>query len=297
VATEHQPAAPAVEPVATPAGPGPAGAGPVAFPGAARRGGFDPAMRARMVLALQRSHGNAYVQGLARGAMVQRAEPPELGSGNYEIPEGIDQEYKVSAELEEQLARIARGETTAAEVEAGAAQGGTEAAATTDAGSVLAAYAPAFIGIAGAAITIAATLATLSEADEEKQVGDAIVAATDGYCAGFMSGLGWGGSGGDPKWFADGQQKGAAAKAAFVARVKADPKLQALDIGPDEVMLAVADQKAAFHRELYARVKPKIADAYISKWKAGLGWATKTFTNEETSGERNIRTRAGMPAQ
>lgn len=75
-------------------------------------------------------------------------------------------------------------------------------------------------------------------------------------------GLGWGGAGGDPKWFADGQQKGAAAKAAFVARVK-----------------------------------PQIAGTYVSKWKAGLGWATKTFTNEEGSGERNIRTRAGMPAQ
>jgi hypothetical protein len=296
VATEHQPAAPVPEP-AVPAGPTPAAAGPaVGFPGAQRLGGFDPAMRARMVLGLQRSHGNAYVQGLARAAMIQRAEPPELGPGNYEIPEGIEQEYKVSAELEEQLAKIARGETTAAEVEAGA-QGGTEAAATTDAGPVIAAYAPAFLGIVGAAITIAATLATLSEADEEKQVGDAIVAATDGYCAGFMAGLGWGGSGGDPKWFADGQQKGAAAKAAFVARVKADPKLRSLDIGPDEVMLAMADQKEALHRELYARVKPKVADAYIAKWRSALGWATKTFTNEETSGERNIRTRAGMPAQ
>jgi len=112
-----------------------------------------------------------------------------------------------------------------------------------------------------------------------------------------MSGLGWSAGGGDPKWFADGQKKGGAAKAAFIAKVKADPKLKALDIGPDEVMLAVADQRDAFRRELYARVKPMIANAYISNWKSGLGWATKTSTNEETSGERNIRTRAGMPAQ
>jgi hypothetical protein len=40
-----------------------------------------------------------------------------------------------------------------------------------------------------------------------------------------------------------------------------------------------------------------VAKASITKWRSGLGWATKTFTNEETSGERNIRTRAGMPAQ
>ena len=71
--------------------------------------------------------------------------------------------------------------------------------------------------------------------------------------------------------------------------------LQKYDIGPDEVMLQIRDKKDAFHSELYASVKPQIASLYLKKWRESLGWATKTFTNEEEGGERRIRTRAGMP--
>jgi hypothetical protein len=58
---------------------------------------------------------------------------------------------------------------------------------------------------------------------------------------------------------------------------------------------APALEREAFHAELYATVKPQIASLYLKKWRENLGWATKTFTNEEEGGERRIRTRAGMP--
>jgi hypothetical protein len=151
------------------------------------------------------------------------------------------------------------------------------------------------VGILGAYVTIKATLATLEDAAEERRVGDAIVSATDGFVAGFMSGVGWRMQGGDPAWFADGQSKGAAGKDALVAKVKADPVLAKYDIGPDEVLLHITDRKDEFHSELYAAVKPQIASSYIKAWKANLSWATKTFTNEEEGGERRIRTRAGLP--
>jgi hypothetical protein len=60
-------------------------------------------------------------------------------------------------------------------------------------------------------------------------------------------------------------------------------------------MLAILDRKDALHAELYKAVKPRIGKAYLDSWRAGLGWMTKTFTNEEESGERRIRTRAGLP--
>ena len=99
------------------------------------------------------------------------------------------------------------------------------------------------VGIFGAYVTIKATLATLEDAAEERRVGDQIVSATDGYVAGFMAGVGWKMGGGDAAWFADGQTKGAAAKDALVAKVKADPVLSKYDIGPDEVLLHIADSK------------------------------------------------------
>ena len=141
----------------------------------------------------------------------------------------------------------------------------------------------------------APVVATLEDAAEERRVGDAIVAATDGYVAGFMAGVGWNMAGGDAAWFADGQAKGTAAKDALVAKAKADPVLAKYDIGPDEVLLQIRDKREAFHSELYASVKPQIASLYLKKWRENLGWATKTFTNEEEGGERRIRTRAGMP--
>jgi hypothetical protein len=154
---------------------------------------------------------------------------------------------------------------------------------------------PAVVGILGAYITIKATLATLEQGDEERRVADAAQAATEGYVAGFMAGVGFSMSGGDPAWFADARAKGAAARGALVAWVKSDERLVGKDIGPDEVLLAIADHKDAFHSELYGRVKPQIASLYIQKWKQNLGFWERTFTNEEKSGERNIRTRMGLP--
>src|SRR4051812_22598554 len=154
---------------------------------------------------------------------------------------------------------------------------------------------PAMAGIFGAYVTIKATLATLEDAAEERRVGHAIVAATDGYVAGFMAGVGWSMQGGDPAWYADGQSKGSAAKDALVAKAKVDPALQKYDIGPDEVLLQIRSKRETFHSELYATVKPRIASAYLKTWRENLSWATKTFTNEVEGGERRIRTRAGMP--
>lgn len=156
---------------------------------------------------------------------------------------------------------------------------------------------PAVVGILGAYITIKATLASLEEGAEQRRVADAARAATEGYVAGFMAGVGFGMSGGDPAWFADARAKGAAARGALVARVKVEPALAGHDIGPDEVLLAIADHKDAFHSELYARVKPQIGALYIQKWKESLSFWQTTFTNEEKHGERNIRTRMGLPDQ
>jgi hypothetical protein len=225
----------------------------------------------------------------------------------------IGQEYAVDAEVEEMCARVVRGELSAAEAEAQLAQSaaaraaGAESAAAgaQGAGGAIQSVAralsnigksgPAMVGIFGAYVTIKATLATLEDAAEERRVGDAIVAATDGYVAGFMAGVGWTMAGGDPAWSADGQAKGSAAKDALVAKAKADPALRKYDIGPDEVLLQIRDKRDAFHGELYASVKPQIASLYLKRWRENLGWATKTFTNEEEGGERRIRTRAGMP--
>jgi hypothetical protein len=199
-----------------------------------------------------------------------------------------------AAQAEAQLAQSAAARSAAAE---GAAQGGARAALQTVARAVanIARSGPAMAGIFGAYVTIKATLATLEDAAEERRVGDQIVASTDGYVAGFMAGVGWRMQGGDPAWFADGQGKGAAAKDALVAKVKADPVLAKYDIGPDEVLLHINERKDEFHGELYAAVKPQIASLYLKRWRDGLGWATRTFTNEQEGGERRIRTRAGLP--
>jgi len=245
-------------------------------------------------------------------ATLARSGPVEVGAGALAIPTEIAQEYVVDAEVEEMCARVARGELSAAEAEAqlaqsaaarsaaaegAAAQGDARAALQTVARAVsnIAKSGPAMAGIFGAYVTIKATLATLEDAAEERRVGDQIVSATDGYVAGFMAGVGWKMGGGDAAWFADGQTKGAAAKDALLAKVKADPVLSKYDIGPDEVLLHITDAKDAFHSELYAAVKPQIASLYLKKWRENLSWATKTFTNEEEGGERRIRTRAGMP--
>ena len=158
---------------------------------------------------------------------------------------------------------------------------------------------PAVVGILGAYITIKATLATLEEGDEERRIADAASAATDGYVAGFMNGIGLGMSGGHPAWFADAKAKGAAAKAAIVTKIQTDPQLQQFQFSREELMGAIDEglqaHKDEFHKELYGRVKPQIAALYIQKWKANLSWWEKTFTNEEKSGERNIRTRMSLP--
>jgi hypothetical protein len=245
-------------------------------------------------------------------ATLARSGPIEVAAGALEIPAGIAQEYAVDAEVEAMCQRIANGEITAAQAEAqlaqsaaaraaaaegAAAQTGARAALQTVARAVanISKSGPAMVGVFGAYVTIKATLATLEDAAEERRVGDQIVASTDGYVAGFMAGVGWKMQGGDAAWFADGQSKGAAAKEALVAKVKADPVLAKYDIGPDEVLLHITDRKDAFHSELYAAVKPQIASLYLKKWRENLSWATKTFTNEEEGGERRIRTRAGLP--
>src|SRR4051812_48408555 len=308
---EHEPA----HPISTPAAP--TVAAPVAAPAPAvglgmgppaSFGQWDPGSRARYAGALQAGHGNQFV---ARMATLAR-NPVELNPGNLEVPTEIGQEYAVDAEVEEMCARVVRGELSAAEAEAQLAQSAAARAAAAEgaaagqgaAGAIqtvaralanIGKSGPAMVGVFGAYVTIKATLATLEDAAEERRVGDAIVAATDGYVAGFMAGVGWTMAGGDPAWFADGQAKGAAAKDALVAKSKADPVLQKYDIGPDEVLLQIRDKREAFHSELYASVKPQIASLYLKKWRENLGWATKTFTNEEEGGERRIRTRAGMP--
>jgi hypothetical protein len=271
-------------------------------------GQWDPTARARYAGALQAGHGNQYV---ARMATLAR-NPVQVGAGNLGIPTDIAQEYAVDAEVEEMCARVVRGELSAAEAEAQLAQSaaaraaaaeGAAAAPSSGAAAVqmvgralsnIATSGPAMAGIFGAYVTIKATLATLEDAAEERRVGDAIVAATDGYVAGFMAGVGWTMAGGDPNWLADGQSKGSAAKDALVAKAKADPALKKYDIGPDEVLLQIRSKREAFHAELYASVKPRIASLYLQKWRENLSWATKTFTNEEEGGERRIRTRAGM---
>jgi hypothetical protein len=272
-------------------------------------GQWDPGARARYAGALQSGYGNQHV---ARMATLARTPPVELNPGNLEVPTEIGQEYAVDAEVEEMCARVVRGELSAAEAEAQLAQSAAARAAAAEGaagaqgaagaiGQVARALAnigksgPAMVGIFGAYVTIKATLATLEDAAEERRVGDAIVSATDGYVAGFMAGVGWNMAGGDAAWFADGQAKGTAAKDALVAKAKADPVLAKYDIGPDEVLLQIRDKREAFHSELYASVKPQIASLYLKKWRENLGWATKTFTNEEEGGERRIRTRAGMP--
>jgi hypothetical protein len=309
---QAQPAPSVATPVAAPAPAIGLGMGPPAS-----FGQWDPGSRARYAGALQAGHGNQFVSRMA--TVARNPVPPELGPGGLEIPAGIEQEYTVSAKLEEVLARLARGEITAAEAEAEmaaagegatAAGEGTAAAGEAAAGGQSASAAiqtvaravaniaksgPAMVGILGAYVTIKATLATLEDAAEERRVGDQIVSSTDGYVAGFMSGVGWRMQGGDPAWFADGQSKGAAAKDALVAKVKADPVLSKYDIGPDEVLLHITDKKDQFHGELYGAVKPQIASLYLKTWRENLGWATKTFTNEEAGGERRIRTRAGLP--
>lgn len=295
------PAAPAVAPApAIGLGMGP----PASF------GQWDPGARARYASALQHGYGNQHV---ARMATLARVGPVEVGAGALEVPTGIAQEYTVTAEVEEMCARVVRGELSAAEAEiqlaqssaarAAAAEGAAAApsggaAAVQMVGRALANIAssgPAMVGIFGAYVTIKATLATLEDAAEERRVGDAIVAATDGYVAGFMAGVGWSMQGGDPNWYADGRSKGSAAKDALVAKAKADPVLNKYDIGPDEVLLQIRSKRESFHSELYAAVKPRIASAYLKTWRENLSWATKTFTNEEEGGERRIRTRAGMP--
>jgi fatty acid synthase, bacteria type len=311
--TEHDVAQPVPAPAA------PAVAAPAAAPAVglgsgppASFGQWDPGSRARYASALQAGAGNQYV---ARMATLARNGPPELGPGNLEIPAGIEQEYTVSAKLEELSARLARGEITLAEAEAemaaaesGAAAAGEGAAGAAAQGGARAALqgvaralanisksGPAMAGVFGAYVTIKATLATLEDAAEERRVGDQIVASTDGYVAGFMAGVGWSMQGGDAAWYADGLAKGTAAKDALVAKAKADPALQKCDIGPDEVLLQIRERREAFHSELYATVKPQVASLYLKKWRENLSWATKTFTNEEEGGERRIRTRAGMP--
>ena len=309
---EHEAVQPTQAPPTPVVAPGPAAPAPLVGLGMgppASFGQWDPAARARYTGALQATYGNQHV---ARMATLARAGPVEVGAGALEIPTDVAQEYAVDAEVEEMCARVARGELSAAEAEAqlaqsaaarsaaaegAAAQGGARAALQTVARAVsnIAKSGPAMVGIFGAYVTIKATLATLEDAAEERRVGDQIVSATDGYVAGFMAGVGWKMGGGDAAWFADGQAKGAAAKDALVAKVKADPVLSKYDIGPDEVLLHITDAKDAFHSELYAAVKPQIASLYLKKWRENLSWATKTFTNEEEGGERRIRTRAGMP--
>jgi hypothetical protein len=113
-----------------------------------------------------------------------------------------------------------------------------------------------------------------------------------------MSGFGWSMPGGDQAWYADGKGKGAAAKNALVAKLKANPALQDFDSGPDEVLLVISQKRESFHRALYAQAKPQIAAGYIDAWKKGIGGWRKFFNpNIEKTGERNIRTRAGLPDQ
>jgi hypothetical protein len=260
----------------------------------------DTATRAALLLQLQRTHGNAYVQRLAAATpsrLIQRSGEvpppgvPIVSPENPMMPEGMEQEYWVTEELKKKLAQIADGELTAAEAAGGAT---VEAEAVTAAGALVG-LAAAFGILATAAVVLTPAIATLSEGATERRVGDQIVAATDGYVAGFMNGIGWSMSGGDPAWFADAKAKGAAAKAAMVAKVKADPRLKHFAIGPDEVMLVIASRREAFHKALYAQVKPQIASLYISRWKESLGRIEKFFNpNIEQTGERNIRTRAGL---
>jgi hypothetical protein len=157
---------------------------------------------------------------------------------------------------------------------------------------------PALVGILGAYITIKATLATLEQGDEEKRVANAALAAIEGYETGFMSGIGIEMSGGDPAWHADAKGKGAGAKTAIIAKIQSDPQFKQFSFSEAELAAAIEEgikgNRDEFLTELHARVKPQIAALYIEKWHESLGWWEKTFTNEEKSGERNIRTRMGI---
>jgi hypothetical protein len=157
---------------------------------------------------------------------------------------------------------------------------------------------PALVGILGAYITVKATLATLEQGDEEKRVASAALAAIEGYETGFMSGIGIEMSGGDPAWYADAKGKGASAKSAIIAKIRSDPRFAQYNFSDAELAAAIEEgikgHRDEFLTELHARVKPQIAALYIEKWHESLGWWEKTFTNEEKSGERNIRTRMGI---
>ena len=83
--------------------------------------------------------------GPVTGAMMN-GEPPQLTPGNTEMPEGIGEEYTVDPELEETLAKIARGETTAAEAAAaGAGESG---------GGILSTIGNVLSGIGGALVDV-----------------------------------------------------------------------------------------------------------------------------------------------
>jgi hypothetical protein len=69
-------------------------------------------------------YGDMFGDGSDALAAAGVGGPPELGPDGLDIPEGIEQEYTVSPELEDLAARVARGELSAEDAQKLMNQGG-----------------------------------------------------------------------------------------------------------------------------------------------------------------------------
>ncbi len=159
---------------------------------------------------------------------------------------------------------------------------------------------PATWLIAGGVLTIAAYAAAIAENSEIKAMHRAAIAAVDGYCGGFLAGVGAGGSGGDPQWFGFGQAKGVTAMKAQILQIQQSPMFAPHNFSDAELQQAlsagVLANRDAFFSALYGAVAPKIKAMHVKKWRddTNNSWLGKISGSAERN-EKYLRTRLGLP--